>query len=122
MKMKKVLIADDEDILRMLIEDTIEDLPIEIDQATNGKEALEKLSTGEFDLVILDYMMPELSGREVLQKLDPIIKSKVTILMLTAKTQQEDQDALLAEGADYFMAKPFSPMELLTFIGELIHD
>ncbi|MFB1082827.1 response regulator transcription factor [Jeotgalibacillus sp. JSM ZJ347] len=118
--MNKLLIADDEDILRMLIEDTLEDLEIEIETAVDGNEAYEKLSSGEFDFVILDYMMPGLSGRDVLEKLTQEIKDDLQILMLTAKTQKEDQEALKAAGADHFMAKPFSPMELYEFVENMM--
>lgn len=118
--MNKLLIADDEEILRMLIEDTLEDLDIEIDTAVDGNEAYQKLNSGEFDFVILDYMMPGLSGREVLEQLDQEIKNALQILMLTAKTQKEDQEALKAAGADHFMAKPFSPVELSDFVETMI--
>ncbi|MDZ5713326.1 response regulator transcription factor [Jeotgalibacillus haloalkalitolerans] len=119
--MNKLLIADDEEILRMLIEDTLENLEIDIDTAVDGNEAYQKLSSGEYDFVILDYMMPGLSGRDVLERLDPTVKSSLRILMLTAKTQKEDREALEAAGADYFMAKPFSPVELSDFVENMIN-
>ncbi|AJD89965.1 hypothetical protein JMA_06480 [Jeotgalibacillus malaysiensis] len=120
--MNKLLIADDEEILRMLIEDTLEDLDIDIDTAVDGDEAFRKLSSGEYDFVILDYMMPGLSGREVLEQLSAEVKQDLQILMLTAKTQKEDQEALKAAGADHFMAKPFSPLELSDFVEGLINS
>ncbi|KIL51253.1 histidine kinase [Jeotgalibacillus alimentarius] len=120
--MNKLLIADDEDILRMLIEDTLEDLEVEIDTASDGLEAFQKLSSGEYSYVILDYMMPGLSGREVLEKLTPELKSRIQILMLTAKTQKEDQEILKAAGADHFMPKPFSPVELSNFVENMIQE
>ncbi|TFE02133.1 response regulator [Jeotgalibacillus salarius] len=119
--MSKLLIADDEEILRMLIEDTLEDLEVEIDTAVDGDEAYRKLSSGEYQIVLLDYMMPGMSGREVLEKLDEGLKTNLKILMLTAKTQKEDQEALKSAGADYFMAKPFSPVELSDFVAELLN-
>ncbi|MBM7579250.1 response regulator transcription factor [Jeotgalibacillus terrae] len=120
--MNKLLIADDEDILRMLIEDTLEDLEVEIDTASDGLEAFQKLSSGEYAYVILDYMMPGLSGREVLEKLTPELKNRIQILMLTAKTQKEDQEILKAAGADHFMPKPFSPVELSNFVENMIQE
>lgn len=69
--MQKVMVVDDEEVLRMLIVDTLEDLEdVEIYTAENGLEALSKLSQDHYDLVILDYMMPEMTGIEVLGQLD----------------------------------------------------
>lgn len=115
--MKKILIADDEDILRMLIEDTLEDsdLGFEIDEAEDGREALDKLLNGAYDLVILDYMMPHLTGMEVLEQLQ-LASIQIPVLMLTAKAQETDRERAMQNGAQYFMSKPFSPMELLNLV------
>ncbi|WP_342561700.1 response regulator [Paenibacillus sp. FSL R7-0345] len=121
--MQKVLIVDDEDVLRMLIEDTLEDLEeVELHTAENGREAMTKLSNNEFDLVILDYMMPELTGIEVLGLLSDEIKSATPILMLTAKAQEGDRIRAREAGARYFMPKPFSPMELLQIVEGILGD
>ncbi|WP_313640195.1 response regulator [Paenibacillus sp. FSL K6-0276] len=115
--MQKIMVVDDEEVLRMLIEDTLEDLEnVEIHTAENGLEALTKLSKNHFDLVILDYMMPELTGIEVLQQLDEEKKKATAILMLTAKAQDVDRIRAVDAGARYFMPKPFSPMELLQIV------
>lgn len=115
--MQKIMVVDDEEVLRMLIEDTLEDLEnVEIHTAENGLEALTKLSADHFDLVILDYMMPEMTGIEVLQQLDEEKKSTTAILMLTAKAQDVDRIRAVESGAGYFMPKPFSPMELLQIV------
>ncbi|MEK4238396.1 response regulator transcription factor [Paenibacillus sp. FSL H7-0714] len=115
--MQKILVVDDEEVLRMLIEDTLEDLEnVEIHTAENGLEALTKLSTDPYDLVILDYMMPEMTGIEVLQQLDEEKKKSTAILMLTAKAQDVDRIRAVEAGARYFMPKPFSPMELLQIV------
>ncbi|MFD5020589.1 response regulator transcription factor [Paenibacillus sp. NPDC058367] len=115
--MQKIMVVDDEEVLRMLIEDTLEDLDnVEIHTAENGLEALTKLSTDPYDLVILDYMMPEMTGIEVLQQLDEEKKKTTAILMLTAKAQDVDRIRAVEAGARYFMPKPFSPMELLQIV------
>lgn len=114
--MKKILIADDEEILRMLIADTIEDLGCEIDVAEDGQQAFDKLMEVDYDLVILDYMMPFMTGVDVLEKLPQKRKENVEILMLTAKTQEADREKMIAAGADYFMPKPFSPIDLISVI------
>lgn len=118
--MKKILIADDEEILRMLISDTIEDLGYEIDEAEDGKQAYEKLMDTDYDLVILDFMMPYMTGVDVLENLPEGRKERVEILMLTAKTQEADREQMIAGGADYFMPKPFSPVDLITLIEEIL--
>jgi CheY-like chemotaxis protein len=121
--MQKIMVVDDEEVLRMLIVDTLEDLEdVEILTAENGLEALTKLSTDHFDLVILDYMMPEMTGIEVLAKLDEEKKKSTAILMLTAKAQDVDRLRAVEAGARYFMPKPFSPMELLQIVEGILSD
>ncbi|AIQ53541.1 response regulator [Paenibacillus sp. FSL R7-0331] len=121
--MQKVLIVDDEDVLRMLIEDTLEDLEeVELHTAENGREAMNKLTGNHFDLVILDYMMPELTGIELLGLLSEEVKAATPILMLTAKAQEGDRSRAREAGARYFMPKPFSPMELLQIVEGILGD
>lgn len=115
--MQKVMVVDDEEVLRMLIVDTLEDLEdVEIHTADNGREALTKLIAEHYDLLIMDYMMPEMTGIEVLGQLDDDKKKSTDILMLTAKAQDVDRIRAVEAGAGYFMAKPFSPMELLQIV------
>ncbi|WP_182199346.1 response regulator transcription factor [Paraliobacillus salinarum] len=121
--MKKILLAEDEEVLRMLIVDTLEDEGYQIDEATDGKEALEKIDVTDYDLLILDYMMPQVTGIEVIEKVRKNPNKKdVKILMLSAKNQQSDQTTILSVGADHFMSKPFSPMALLDKVEEIIHE
>ncbi|CAM3773501.1 response regulator transcription factor [Alkalicoccus chagannorensis] len=118
--MSHILVADDEEILRMLIVDTLEDLGHDIEEAEDGGEALQKLQEQSFDLVVLDYMMPERTGLEVLQSLPDQIKEDTLIIMLTAKAQDADREAALQAGARYFVAKPFSPGELETLVKDVL--
>lgn len=121
--MQKILIVDDEDVLRMLIEDTLEDLEdVEIHTAENGVDALMRLTSAPYDLVILDYMMPEMTGIEVLGELNEELKNKTPIMMLTAKAQEMDRNRAREAGARYFMPKPFSPMELLQIVEGILSD
>lgn len=120
---QKVLIVDDEEVLRMLIEDTLEDLEnVEVHTAENGGEALAKLAEAPYDLVILDYMMPVMTGIEVLCELDGELKSRTPIMMLTAKAQEMDRNRAREAGARYFMPKPFSPMELLQLVEDILSE
>ncbi|MCM2674190.1 response regulator [Alkalicoccobacillus plakortidis] len=119
--MKKVLVADDEEVLRMLITDTLEDLDLDVYEATDGKEALDLIQEHDFDLLVLDYMMPEMTGIEVIEKVRTIEnKKQVLIMMLTAKSQQADQEEILKKGADFFLAKPFSPITLMDRVQEIL--
>ncbi|WP_256761151.1 response regulator transcription factor [Cohnella sp. WQ 127256] len=120
--MRKLLIVDDEEILRMLISDTLEDLDVHIELAEDGKVALDKLQQSEYDLMILDYMMPQLTGMEVLERLPVDLKKRMPILMLTAKAQEADRMKALEAGASYFIPKPFSPLELLQVVEEILVD
>ncbi|MHA0856385.1 response regulator [Paenibacillus sp. CMAA1364] len=118
--MKKVLVVDDDEILRMLITDTLEDLDVQIDIAEDGRIALEKLSLTHYDVMLLDYMMPELTGIEVLERLSAEQKASMTILMLTAKAQDADRTQALEAGISRFIPKPFSPLELLNIVEEIL--
>ncbi|WP_028563348.1 response regulator transcription factor [Paenibacillus pinihumi] len=119
--MKKLLLAEDEPILRMLVVDTLEDEGYSIDEASDGEEAYQYITSGEYDLVILDYMMPKMTGIEIIEKVRQLPgKEQVKILMLSAKSQQAEQEKVLAAGADGFMSKPFSPLDLIDKVEEML--
>lgn len=121
--MARILLAEDEDILRMLVLDTLEDEGYTIEEAHDGQEAYEKLSENDYDLVILDYMMPRMTGLEVIEKTRNVLNNKgIKIMILSAKNQQTDRERINQAGADYFMSKPFSPQQLLETIGEILGD
>lgn len=121
--MKRILLAEDEEVLRMLIMDSLEDGDFDIDEAADGGEALEYLQNNDYDLVILDYMMPIYTGLEIIEKIRSIESNKsVKIMMLSAKSQQFEQEQILKAGADYFMAKPFSPLELLEKVEDILNE
>lgn len=117
----KILIADDEDVLRMLITETLEIEDYELDEAQDGLEAYEKIMQHEYDLILLDLMMPGKTGLEVCQ-LVRAAGNTTPIVMLTAKTQVEDRENAVKAGVNYFFAKPFSPMQLLGFIQEILEE
>lgn len=112
---KKVLVVDDEDILRMLLTDTLEYEGFIVEEAEDGKEALEKIQSNPYDVIILDYMMPRMTGIELLEHLQPL-ELATPVIMLTAKAQKTDEEAALAKGASYFVPKPFSPNELVELV------
>lgn len=120
---KRILLAEDEEVLRMLIVDTLEDEGYEIDEACDGEEALEKITQREYDLVLLDYMMPGMTGLDVTEKVRLMPeKAGLRILMLTAKSQKSDQDLARQIGVNYFMAKPFSPLDLLDLVDRILSE
>jgi len=120
--MATILLAEDEPVLRMLVMDSLEDEGYEIDVAVDGEEAFDKITERAYDLIILDYMMPKMTGIEVIEKTRALPERRnAKILMLSAKSQQAEQDKVLKAGADQFMSKPFSPLELIAKVGDMLH-
>ena len=122
---QKLLIVDDESHIRMLIEQTLEDLEdegVELLFAENGEEALHLIQKEEPNLVFLDVMMPKMNGMEVCQKVKKELNlSHVFIILLTAKGQEVDRQKGLEMGADRYMTKPFDPDEMLSIAEEILN-
>ena len=114
---RKILIVDDEAHLRMLIQQTLEDLEdegVELLTASNGEEALALIESAKPNLVFLDVMMPKLSGFDVCERAKHQLGlSDVYIVLLTAKGQEFDRQRGQAVGADLYMTKPFDPDALV---------
>ncbi len=120
--MKKILIVDDEEKVRKLVEVTLSVGELEILHASTGDEALGVIRETRPDLILLDVMMPgKLDGLDVCRilKKDPGTKD-IYIIMLTARGQQVDKENGLAAGADDYFVKPFSPMELMDKIDNIL--
>ena len=119
--MKTILLADDEKSLRTLVRTTLEDPEYRILEAGDGREALELAEKEPLDLVLLDWMMPGLSGIEVAEALRKnTVTAQVTIIMLTAKGQEMDKERGFAAGASAYLTKPFSPLELLQKVKDVM--
>ncbi|WP_301108567.1 response regulator [Sporosarcina sp.] len=112
---RKVLVVDDEEILRMLLTDTLEFEGFIVEEAVDGLQGLKKIQENHYDVVLLDYMMPHMTGLEVLEKIQPM-NLQIPVVMLTAKAQLADQEAAMEKGATYFVPKPFSPNELIELL------
>ena len=120
---KTILIADDEEDLRKLVAITLEDPAYRIVTAVDGEQALDQIRQIGPDLVILDWMMPGLNGLEVIKQLrqDPTTV-KIPIVLLTANICQKDQAEVQTLGLVAFLLKPFSPLELLHLVQEVLDE
>lgn len=115
--MPTVLIVDDEQHIRLLIEQTLEELEdegVELLTAADGEQALDVVANHAPDLVFLDVTMPKKDGFEVARaiKADPRMRA-TTVVLLTARGQAVDREQGLAAGADQYLTKPFDPDDLL---------
>lgn len=107
----KILVADDEERIRRLIKMYMEREGFIVEEAADGQEALDLALENDYDLILLDLMMPEISGIEVCETLR---KHKQTpVLMLTAKGEEANRIQGFEAGADDYLVKPFSPREVV---------
>ena len=117
--MTKILIVDDEPSMREGLADNLEFEGYETEMAANGKEALDMIITRKYDLVVLDVMMPEMSGFDVCKELRKRTIS-VPVILLTAKGEEIDKVLGLELGADDYITKPFSLRELIARIKAIL--
>ena len=119
--MAKVLIADDQANMRQLVRLTLETGHFEIFEAPDGDAALEVARRERPDLVFLDWTMPGLAGVDVCRALrDDPRHDAMRIVMLTARSQQGDREAAREMGADDYITKPFSPIQLLEKVRDVL--
>ncbi|MEO8664425.1 MAG: response regulator, partial [Ignavibacteria bacterium] len=105
--MKKILLIDDDIKLTELLTDYLEKYNYKIDSYDNPVDALKHLASHQYDLVILDYMLPEMDGFETLKELRKT--NSIPVVMLTARGETTDKIIGLELGADDYIAKPFEP-------------
>ena len=120
--MKKILIVEDQPDIRKLIRMTLEFEDYEIHEAADGAFGLRMASAVGPDLVLLDVMMPgELDGLQVCQRIksDPRLAG-LKVVLLTARGQARDREAGQLAGADDYLVKPFSPLQLIETIDRLV--
>ncbi|RTL38930.1 MAG: response regulator transcription factor [Burkholderiales bacterium] len=120
--MKKILIVDDHADIRRLIRMTLEFEDYDVREAADGDAALVLAQEFQPDLVLLDVMMPgATNGLEVCRRLraDHAAGTGPRVIMLSARGQASDREAGLQAGADTYLVKPFSPLQLISCIGEL---
>jgi two-component system, OmpR family, alkaline phosphatase synthesis response regulator PhoP len=122
--MPKILIVDDEPLIRLLLEQTLEvfqEKGVEILVSDNGIDALEVIKREKPNMVFLDVMMPRMNGFEVCR----IVKQElgldnVCIVMLTAKGQEQDRVTAHEAGTDYYVTKPFSIAEIHNMVSNIL--
>ncbi len=114
---KSILVVDDDELVLIALRELLKSEDYEVQTFSKGSEALKKLDQADFDLLILDIIMPEMDGFELCR----LIRKKESykekpILFLTAKNQEEDKKRGLEAGANLFLSKPISPQRLLAVI------
>lgn len=114
----RILIADDEERIREIIREYTNPEGFEIDEAADGEEALAHFASHEYDLVILDVMMPRQDGWKVCREIRR--SSQVPVIMLTARGEEYDKLFAFELGVDDYIVKPFSPRELLARMKAII--
>jgi CheY-like chemotaxis protein len=116
-----ILVVDDDPGVRRLITATLQDVAgFRLEEASSGLQALVAAMDVRPEIVFLDYEMPDLDGPETCRRLrsDPVT-ADATIIMLTGMSDAPAQDRAIDAGADVFLTKPFSPLQLLTLVDEL---
>lgn len=119
--MTTVLIADDEPSLRLLVSATIASEEYEVIEAMDGDEAWGLIRRHRPTVVLLDVQMPGQTGLELTRSIrnDPDL-ARTCVILLTSKAQQTDVQAGLEAGADRYLTKPFSPLELLRVVEQAV--
>jgi CheY-like chemotaxis protein len=111
---KKVLIVDDEEIIRKFLRINLLKLGYEVKEAIDGVQALEQLGNDNYDLLICDILMPNKDGWQVLKEMRSNPKTKdIPVIVLTAKNEDTDMFKGYDLGANYYMTKPFTKEQLL---------
>lgn len=111
---RRILVVDDEERMVRFIRMNLEHDGFQVSEAFNGKQAIQKMRDVTPDIILLDVMMPDLDGFEVLETVREF--SNVPVIMLTAKGEEDDRVRGLEHGADDYITKPFSPRELVSRI------
>jgi CheY-like chemotaxis protein len=116
-----VLIADDEPSMRLLVHTTIESDNYRVVEAADGDEAWALIKRHKPSLVLLDIQMPGRTGLELLASIrsDPGLDA-VRVIVMTARALEADRTEAMAAGADFYLTKPFSPLELLARVQEAL--
>lgn len=122
MASRNILIVEDEPDIRLTLRALLEGVYFTVDEAEDGLWALEKLKKHTYQLMILDLMMPQMDGFDVLKNIKPEVLQQMPVLILTARSQDEELFKGYGLGAAYYMTKPFANHNILAAIRELVED
>ena len=113
-----ILIVDDEELIRNVVKEYLEANNYNVTEAVDGKDAINKIKFNDYDLIILDIMMPNLDGVSVLKEIRET--KDVPVIMLSARNQEYDKLEGFEYGADDYITKPFSPKELVARVKSIL--
>ncbi len=118
--MEKVLIVDDDKQVCNLVRIALEAEGFQVDSAYSGEDGLQKIMDGEYSVILLDIMLPEVDGWDICRQIRGSHHKGVPVIMLTARGEEVDRVLGLELGADDYVTKPFSPRELVARVKALI--
>lgn len=119
--MKRILIVDDDREFRSNLSEVLKDAGYDADEAQSARQAIEKMGDNEFDVVLLDFMMPKMSGMDALLELRKI-QPRTKVIMITAFATVENAVDAIKKGASDYISKPFKIDELLTTIRRVLEE
>lgn len=116
---KNILMVDDDELVLIAIRELLKPLGFIVTLSSSGAEALEKVAQERFDLIILDVILPEMDGFEICRKIRQFPSyAETPIIMLTAKSAEEDKQRGVEMGANLYLPKPISPRRLISLVEE----
>jgi CheY-like chemotaxis protein len=111
---KSILIADDSAIMRMFLVINLKRMVrVNITEAVNGQDALTKLESGKYDLLLTDMNMPEMDGAQLIRHVRISLKSEMPIVIITTKGETNDRETGMKLGANSYLTKPVNPADLI---------
>lgn len=115
----RILVVDDDRDIRDLVAIKLESAGLDVETRADGSQALEAAAEGEWSVIVLDVMMPGMSGIDVLRAMRDR-GDRTPVILLTARGQEKDIEAGFAAGADHYVTKPFSPRALLARVNAVL--
>ena len=116
---KKILVVEDQEDNRRIVRDLLNSVGFELIEAVTGEEGVRMAETGQPDLILMDIQMPEMDGYEATRQIKARMRH-IPIIVITSYALSGDADKAMAAGADAYVAKPFSPRELLSTIRKFL--
>jgi CheY-like chemotaxis protein len=120
---KRILVVEDEPDIRLNLTTLLSANGYPVDEAEDGQVALDRLAAGQrYQVMVLDLMMPNVDGYEVLERMDPAQLEQLSVIVLTAKNQDEDILQGYIMGATYYVTKPYENSAILNIVRYLVGD